>query len=103
MRSPVRTVSSIDDVGTAYDLVAAREDIPVTMTMGRHTNDLMTSFYLRTPSGFDIEYGTGGLLVPENEPWLVGSYDAMSIWGHKPPAEFVMPGILAPFTMKGES
>lgn len=90
-------VASINDVGTALDLVAARGDIPVTMSLGRHTNDLMTSFYLRTPSGFDIEYGTGGRLVPVDRPWVAASYDAGSIWGHRPPAEPPRPGILAPW------
>ena len=41
------------------------------MTLGRHTNDLMTSFYVRTPSGFEIEYGTGGLVV-DDDTWEVG-------------------------------
>lgn len=91
-------VASIDDVGSALDLVAARGDIPVTMGLGRHTNDRMTSFYLRTPSGFDVEYGTGGLLVPEDKPWTVGSYDSMSIWGHQPPVQPVLPGIIRAFT-----
>lgn len=90
-------VASIDDVGTGLDLVTARGDVPVTMGLGRHTNDRMTSFYLRTPSGFDVEYGTGGLLVPEERPWTAATYDALSIWGHTPSAQPVLPGILAPF------
>ena len=51
--------ASLDDVGTALDIVNERR-IPLAMSLGRHTNDLMTSFYVRTPSGFEIEYGTGG-------------------------------------------
>ena len=35
----------------------------MTVSLGRHTNDEMISFYLRTPSGFDIEYGFGGKTV----------------------------------------
>ena len=77
-------VASIDDVGTALDLVGARA-IPLAMGLGRHTNDLMTSFYVRTPSGFEIEYGTGGRLV-DDATWEVGSYEAQSLWGHRPPA-----------------
>lgn len=76
-------VRSLDDVGTALDLVNARE-IPVTMSLGRHTNDLTTSFYLRSPSGFDIEYGWGGVQV-EDSTWTVRTFLATSIWGHKPP------------------
>ncbi len=90
-------VGSIDDVGSALDIVNER-NIPLAMSLGRHTNDLMTSFYVRTPSGFEIEYGTGGRLIDENE-WVVGAYDAQSLWGHKPPASGpLFPEILAPFT-----
>jgi extradiol dioxygenase len=88
-------VNTLDDVGTALDIVNERQ-IPLAMSLGRHTNDLMTSFYVRTPSGFEIEYGTGGLVV-DDETWEVGLHDSQSIWGHKPPAEPLFPGILAPF------
>jgi 3,4-dihydroxy-9,10-secoandrosta-1,3,5(10)-triene-9,17-dione 4,5-dioxygenase len=60
----------VDDIGTALDLVNERE-MRLAMTLGRHTNDLMTSFYVRTPSGFEIEYGTGGLLV-DDDSWEAG-------------------------------
>jgi hypothetical protein len=56
----------------------------------------MTSFYVRTPSGFEIEYGTGGLMV-DDDSWQVATHDSQSIWGHKPPAEPVLPEILRPF------
>lgn len=88
-------VDNIDDVGRAYDLVNA-QGIPVAMTLGRHTNDEMTSFYVRTPSGFEVEYGTGGRLIDTSQPWESGHYDAMSYWGHKPPASPMFPGILRP-------
>ena len=26
-------------------------------TLGRHSNDQMVSFYMSTPSGFEVEYG----------------------------------------------
>jgi 2,3-dihydroxybiphenyl 1,2-dioxygenase len=87
-------VGDLDDVGSAYDLVRER-DVPVAMDLGRHTNDLMTSFYLRTPTGFEIEYGCGGLLVGADH--VPASFDAMSIWGHKTPGDALFPGILAPF------
>ena len=50
--------------------------------MGRHANDFMVSFYLRTPSGFDIEYGTGGLLV-DSATWVSRETTAHSVWGHR--------------------
>lgn len=77
-------VSEIDDVGRALDLVKER-GIPVQMDLGRHPNDLMTSFYMRSPSGFDIEYGTGGVVV-DDATWETTTYAVPSIWGHRPPA-----------------
>ena len=57
-------VVSLDDVGTARDRCVER-NVPIVMDLGRHTNDHMTSFYMRTPSGFEIEYGWGGVLVDD--------------------------------------
>ena len=65
------------------------------MNLGRHTNDLMTSFYVRTPSGFEVEYGTGRLI--DDESWETGAYDAQSIWGHKLPDVPMFPEIVRPF------
>jgi hypothetical protein len=48
----------MDDIGSTYDLCQDRR-IPIAASLGRHTNDLMTSFYAVTPSGFQIEYGYG--------------------------------------------
>ena len=42
---------------SARDLADA--DDCVSVSLGRHSNDLMTSF-ARTPSGFMVEYGWGG-------------------------------------------
>lgn len=88
-------VADVDDVGRTYDLVRER-GLPVPMDYGRHTNDEMTSFYVRTPSGFEVEYGAGGRTIDTTQPWSVGHYDAMSRWGHHPPAEVIFPGILRP-------
>ncbi|MGH8978091.1 MAG: VOC family protein, partial [Acidimicrobiia bacterium] len=88
-------VTSLDDVGTALDVVNARQ-LALAMSLGRHTNDLMTSFYVRTPSGFEIEYGTGGRLIDDDD-WETGAYDAQSIWGHKLPDAPLLPEILRPF------
>src|SRR3546814_4344594 len=49
--------NSMDDVGLAYDRFDAERAI--VMTLGRHTNDHMVSFYGATPSGFAVEYGWG--------------------------------------------
>ncbi len=73
--------NSIDDVGRALDrcLKAKRH---LSFTLGRHSNDEMISFYPLTPSGFDFEYGWGGLEV-HDESWHVLTHDTNSAWGHK--------------------
>ena len=56
----------LDDVGQAYDL-AQGEEGRIATTLGRHSNDFMTSFYANTPSGFFVEYGWGGRSIePQN-------------------------------------
>ena len=72
--------TSIDDVGRALYRCEA-EGIHLSFTLGRHSNDEMLSFYALTPSGFDIEYGWGGLEV-EDESWHVVTHDCNSAWGH---------------------
>lgn len=81
------------DVERALAIVGER-DLPLAMTLGKHTNDEMYSFYVRTPSGFEIEYGSGGRLIDTTKPWTPEQFDAMSQWGHEPPAETLLPGIL---------
>ncbi len=88
-------VKSIDDVGLAYDRVVAA-NVPIAMGIGKHPNDQMTSFYVRTPSGFEIEFGTGGLEIPMAQEWSAGHYTQNSIWGHKPPGDALFPGALQP-------
>jgi 3,4-dihydroxy-9,10-secoandrosta-1,3,5(10)-triene-9,17-dione 4,5-dioxygenase len=56
----------------------------------------MTSFYVRSPSGFEVEYGFGGRLVEPGATGSPGHYDAASLWGHQPPAGGLVPGILRP-------
>jgi 3,4-dihydroxy-9,10-secoandrosta-1,3,5(10)-triene-9,17-dione 4,5-dioxygenase len=72
---------TIDDVGLAMDR-CAKNDAPLVSTLGRHANDQMVSFYVRTPSGFDIEYGTGGCTV-DDSTWVARQTTAHSVWGHR--------------------
>jgi 2,3-dihydroxybiphenyl 1,2-dioxygenase len=72
---------SIDDVGRTYSLCEA-QGIPIFMTLGRHTNDEMFSFYMTTPSGFNIEFGWGGKSI-DDAIWEVTQYQAVSLWGHR--------------------
>ena len=73
-------VDSLEAVGRAYDIVRER-GLPVSMSLGMHTNDHMVSFYVPTPAGFDIEYGTGGRAI-DDTTWTVGHYNDISYWGH---------------------
>jgi 2,3-dihydroxybiphenyl 1,2-dioxygenase len=73
---------SLDDVGQGYDLAQAVPD-RIATTLGRHTNDYVTSFYARTPSGFLFEYGWGGREV-DPATWQVEEmFDGPSLWGHE--------------------
>jgi len=74
-------VATLDDVGRAMDR-CQKNGAPLVSTLGRHANDLMVSFYLRTPSGFDIEYGTDGLVV-DDATWVSRQTTAHSLWGHR--------------------
>lgn len=73
-------VNNLEDVGTALDL-CEDQGVPVTRTLGCHTNDQMTSFYLQSPAGFRVEYGWGGLEV--DDLWEPRFYDRTSAWGHR--------------------
>lgn len=73
---------NLDDVGQAYDLATMEPDKRIGTTLGRHTNDFMTSFYARTPSDFMIEYGWGGRAL-DPETWKpVELTHGPSLWGH---------------------
>ncbi len=74
-------VDSLDGVGQALDR-CLRNGIEPSASLGKHTNDHMVSFYVKTPGGFDIEYGTGGMLV-NDAAWISRETTAISVWGHK--------------------
>ena len=72
---------SLDDVGQSYDVALSQPD-RVNVTLGRHTNDLMTSFYARTPSSFMIECGWGGREIEPSTWQPFELKDGPSLWGH---------------------
>lgn len=74
-------VDTLDAVGRALDRVNA-EGLQVSSTLGRHTNDKMVSFYVRTPGDWDIEFGTDGMRVDENS-YTAEEITADSYWGHQ--------------------
>jgi len=89
--------TSFDDVGFACDRLDGRDNDAIdsnlrvadadgesclTTTIGRHVNDHMVSFYAKTPSGFEIEFGWGAREVDDNS-WSVTRHSRTAMWGHK--------------------
>ena len=73
---------ALDDVGSTFYL-CQDQNVPINRGLGRHTNDHMLSFYMRSPSGFEIEYGWGGREV-DDSTWQVQHHLSGSMWGHRP-------------------
>ncbi|GAA2154022.1 VOC family protein [Nocardioides koreensis] len=73
-------VEELDDVGRALERVR-KHGARLSATLGRHMNDQMVSFYVKSPGGFDVEYGTEGLTV-DDEKWVARESTAVSYWGH---------------------
>ncbi|HEY8216158.1 MAG TPA: VOC family protein [Acidimicrobiia bacterium] len=75
--------TSLDDVGTAYDICRERELVSV--TLGRHLNDRMISFYFQNPSGWNVELGWGAREI-DPDAWSVQHYNGLTPgggeWGH---------------------
>ncbi|MGO0693105.1 VOC family protein [Pseudomonas guariconensis] len=73
-------VAGLEDVGRALDRMHAN-GVKLSATLGQHTNDQMISFYMKTPSGFDLEYGCDGLVVDWSRHTPFES-TVVSQWGH---------------------
>ena len=73
-------VDELDHVGRALERVR-KHKAPLSATLGRHMNDEMISFYVRSPGGFDVEFGTDGLTVDDGR-WVARESTAVSYWGH---------------------
>jgi 2,3-dihydroxybiphenyl 1,2-dioxygenase len=72
---------SLDDVGQGYDIALGDPD-KIATTLGRHPNDAVTSYYLRSPSGFMLEYGWGGKDVTPGNWTPTEVTVGPSLWGH---------------------
>ncbi|CAM4231408.1 VOC family protein [Comamonas aquatilis] len=73
-------VDNMPEVGRAMDRMKA-QNVQLTATLGQHTNDKMISFYMRSPSNFDVEYGFGGAIVDWAQH-ITHEFTAVSLWGH---------------------
>jgi len=69
------------DVDAAYDRMHAA-NIPVSATLGQHSNDEVISFYMQSPAGFDVEFGWDGLIV-DPDTWVPTAHTEVSKWGHE--------------------
>ena len=69
-------VDNLDDVGLTHDLVR-KAKIPIAIELGKHSNDQMFSFYFKSPSGFNFEYGFGGRPATHQSEY----FDA-DVYGH---------------------
>ncbi|MET8978821.1 VOC family protein [Streptomyces sp. NPDC004539] len=71
--------ATLDDVGLALDR-AAKYEVPMMHSLGKHTNDHMVSFYVWSPENIAVEFGWNGLKVPEPVP--VYEITDGAFWGH---------------------
>jgi extradiol dioxygenase len=71
---------SIDDIGRAFDRAQAN-DVPVSISLGRHMNDKAISFYVKNPSGFHLEIGYGAIEVGDD--YVPHDFGTPSVWGHR--------------------
>lgn len=68
-----------DDVGRSYDLALENPD-SIGVSLGRHINDHVTSFYLKTPDGWMLELGWAARTIGAD--WKVEDLPGLSLWGH---------------------
>jgi hypothetical protein len=73
---------SLDDVGQCYDLALTDPEKLIGVTLGRHINDEVTSFYSNSPSGFMVEYGWGGRVIDVDNWHSEEVTWGPSMWGH---------------------
>jgi 2,3-dihydroxybiphenyl 1,2-dioxygenase len=73
-------VPDVDQVGRALDRALGAK-VPITASLGRHKNDRMLSFYMRSPAGFEVEIGCDGLVV-DDATWVVNHFTGGDEWGH---------------------
>ena len=73
-------VNEFDDLGRCIDR-CRKGGAPISINLGRHSNDLTVSAYIKTPSGFDVEYGWDGWEVDWTD-YVPTKSEIFSLWGH---------------------
>ena len=74
--------ATLEDMTAAFQR-CRRLGYRIMMGVGQHTNDRELSFYVQSPSGFEIEYGWDPIAVDEAH-WQPTLHQGISTWGHKP-------------------
>ncbi|WP_200842645.1 VOC family protein [Zhongshania aliphaticivorans] len=89
-------VATLEDLSSAFRRL---QDLGFEMAheIGQHPNDKELSFYVFSPSGFEMELGWAPLEVDE-ATWDVTKYHGMSTWGHKPEKRGMRHFLLTNFT-----
>ncbi|MEZ5599344.1 MAG: VOC family protein [Pseudomonadales bacterium] len=80
-------VDNLDDLFMTQELVQASE-YPILISLGRHANDHMLSFYCQSPSGWMVEIGWGGRPATHQS-----EYYTRDTFGHVPAADRMGPGM----------
>lgn len=78
-------VASLDDVVEGYRR-CRKLGCSIANAIGQHPNDKELSFYVQTPSEFEIELGWNPIVVTEEAErgWSPQAYRGISLWGHFP-------------------
>jgi 2,3-dihydroxybiphenyl 1,2-dioxygenase len=73
----------LDDVTQAYRRMRDLGFV-IANGIGQHPNDRELSFYVASPSGFEIELGWNPIEVTDEASWQPVRYRGTSLWGHFP-------------------
>lgn len=74
--------AALEDVLQGYQR-CKRMGYAIANSVGQHPNDRELSFYVVSPSGFEVELGWNPIVV-EEAGWQPSTYQGMSLWGHRP-------------------
>ena len=77
--------ASLDDVTEAYRRMRGM-GYAIASAIGQHPNDRELSFYVASPSGFEVELGWNPIVVDAQaeSAWQPAHYQGISLWGHFP-------------------
>ncbi|OTG79677.1 extradiol ring-cleavage dioxygenase [Acinetobacter sp. ANC 5054] len=97
---PIRTriqhvnfqVLDLEDVTASYQR-CKDYGFHVVWDVGLHTNDREVSFYVASPSGFEVELGWNPIKIDEMT-WKPTKHTSISVWGHKPRQPSAVHGLM---------